>query len=141
MSGLLRWLHTPDSDELWFSSPVGSSVAMLTRDASGVELVAGREPPRRAARAEELTRAALGWDLPLTGLEYWVVGQPAPGSRVQRIERDPSSGRVTRLVQDGWSIEYRRYLDTEWGALPGLINVEYGSLQIRLAVDRWEVQP
>lgn len=140
MSGLLRWVHTPQSDELWFSSPLGSSVAMLVRDASGVELTAGHEPPRRAASAEELTRGALGWDLPLAGLEYWVVGRPAPGSQPQRVEREPASGRLTRLVQDGWTIEYRRYQDTEWGALPALIYLEYGDLQLRLVVDRWQVQ-
>lgn len=141
MSGLVRWLHAPGADELWFSSPLGSSIAMLVRGPNGVELVAGREPPRRAATAEELTRAALGWDLPLSGLEHWILGRPAPGAGTARMERDPASGRLTRLVQDGWSIEFRRYLDTEWGALPGLMNLEYGSLQIRLAVDRWEVEP
>lgn len=141
MSGLVRWLHAPGADEIWFSSPLGSSIAMLVRDANGVELVAGREPPRRAASAEALTRMALGWDLPLSGLEYWILGRPAPGSGPARMERDPASGRLTRLVQDGWSVEFRRYLDTEWGALPALMNLEYGSLQIRLAVDRWEVQP
>lgn len=141
MSGLLRWVHTPDTDRLWFSSPLGSGVAMLARDATGVELLAGHDPPRRAASAAELTRAALGWDLPLTGLEHWILAQPAPGSRAQRLERDPASGRVTRLVQDGWTIEYRRYQDTDWGALPGLIYLEYGDLQIRLVVDRWQVQP
>jgi outer membrane lipoprotein LolB len=141
MSGLLRWLHQPDADEIWFSSPLGSSIAVLVRDENGVELVTGRGPPRRAATAEVLTREALGWDLPLSGLEYWILGRPAPGTDPARIERDPASGRLMHLVQDGWSIQYRRYLDTEWGALPALINLEYGSLQIRLAVDRWEVNP
>lgn len=141
MSGLLRWLHAPATDEIWFSSPLGSSVAMLVRDEDGVELVTGRDPPRRAATAEELTRAALGWDLPLAGLEHWILGRPAPDPDPARIERDAGSGRLTRLVQDGWNIEFRRYLDTEWGALPALMYLEYGSLQIRLAVDRWELQP
>lgn len=140
MSGLLRWLHAPEADELWFSSPLGSSLALLTRDDSGVELASGNAPPRRAADAETLTREALGWDLPLSGLEYWILAQPAPGSRPQRIERDPASGRLALLMQDGWRIEFLRYLDTERGALPGLIYLEYGSLQIRLAVDHWDVQ-
>lgn len=140
MSGLLRWLHGPDGDELWFSSPLGGSVARLVRDQDGVELVSGNGPPRRAPNAETLTREALGWDLPLTGLEFWILGRPAPGMDSQRVDRDPASGRLTRLVQDGWSIEYRRYLDTEWGALPALINLEYGSLQLRFAVDRWDIQ-
>ena len=140
MSGLLRWLHAPETDEIWFSSPLGSSVAMLVRDEDGVELMTGRDPPRRAATAEELTRAALGWDLPLAGLEHWILGRPAPDPDPARIERDAGSGRLTRLIQDGWSIEFRRYLDTEWGALPALVYLEYGSLQIRLAVDRWELQ-
>jgi outer membrane lipoprotein LolB len=141
MSGLLRWLHAPEADELWFSSPVGGSVARLVRDRDGVELVRGNGPSRRAPSAEVLTREALGWDLPLAGLEYWILGRPAPGNGTERIERDPASGRLTRLVQDGWIIEYRRFLDTERGALPALVNLEYGSLQIRLAVDRWDLEP
>ncbi len=141
MSGLLRWLHAPDADQIWFSSPLGSSIALLVRDENGVELSSGRGPPRRAPTAEVLTREALGWDLPLSGLEYWILGRPAPWTGTERVERDPASGRLTRLVQDGWNIEFRRYLDTEWGALPALIHLDYGgSLQIRLAVDRWEVQ-
>ena len=140
MSGLLRWLHEPETDQLWFSSPLGSSVAMLVRDENGVELVSGPGPPRRAANAEVLTREALGWDLPLSGLEYWILGRPAPATGTERIDRDPANGRLTRLVQHGWSIDFRRYLDTEWGALPALIHLEYGSLQIRLVVDRWELQ-
>jgi outer membrane lipoprotein LolB len=140
MSGLLRWLHAPQRDELWFSSPLGSGVAMLVRDADGVELFDGRGPPRRAANAEVLTREALGWDLPLSGLDYWILGRPAPATGTERIERDAANGRLTRLVQHGWHIEYRRYLDTEWGALPALIHLEYGDLQIRLVVDRWDLQ-
>jgi outer membrane lipoprotein LolB len=141
MSGLLRWRHRPDADELWFSSPLGSSIAVLVRDASGVELVRGAEPPRRAQNAEALTREALGWELPLGGLEYWILGRPAPGSSAARVDRDPANGRLMHLVQGGWRIEYRRYLDTQWGALPALVNLEYDSLQIRLAIDRWEIEP
>jgi len=137
----MRWVHAPEADELWFSSPVGSSVAKLVRDQDGVELISGNDPPRRAPSAELLTRDALGWDLPLAGLEYWILGRPAPGSRATRLERDPATGRVTRLMQDGWTVEYRRFMNTEWGALPSLVNVEYGHLQIRLAVERWDIAP
>lgn len=141
MSGMLRWLHSPGRDELWFSSPVGSGVARLSRDQDGVELTTANGAVRRADTAEVLTREALGWDLPLAGLEYWVLGRPAPGSGPTRIEHDAASGRPTRMLQDGWDIEFRRYVDTRWGALPGLVSLEYGGLQIRLAVDRWDVQP
>lgn len=141
MSGLLRWMHRPDGDELWISSPLGSGVAHLSRDADGVELTSANGTTHRAATAEQLTRDALGWDLPLAGLEYWMLGRPASGSEPTRVQRDEASGRTKRIVQNGWDIEYGRYVDTEWGALPGLVTLEYGSLRIRLAVDRWDVQP
>jgi outer membrane lipoprotein LolB len=139
MAGTLRWLHTPEGDELWFSSPVGGSVAQLSRNQDAVELTLSDGVARRAATAEELTREALGWDLPLAGLEYWVLAQPAPGNPPTRIDRDQASGRTTRIRQDGWDIEYRRYVDTPRGALPALMSLEYGSLQIRLVIDRWDI--
>jgi len=141
MSGALRWLHTPATDELWFSSPVGTSVARLYRDRDGVELTLSDGQVGRAPTAEALTREALGWELPLRGMEYWVLAQPAPWSAPTRVERDETSGRLTSMRQEGWSIEYRRYVDTPWGALPSLITMSYSDLQIRLAIDRWDVTP
>ena len=141
MSGLVRWVHRPGGDDFWISSPLGSSVARLSRDANGVELTSANGTTRRSASAEQLTRDALGWDLPLSGLEYWMLGQPAPGSAPVRFERDEANGRASRMLQNGWNIEYGRYVDTQWGALPALVTLEYGSLRIRLAVDRWDVQP
>jgi outer membrane lipoprotein LolB len=140
MSGLVRWMHRPDGDELWLSSPLGSGVARLSRDADGVELTGADGVTHRAATAEQLTRDALGWDLPLGGLEYWILGRPAPGSEPTRFQRDEANGRTLRIVQNGWDIEYGRYVATPWGALPSLVTLEYGGLRIRLAVDHWDVQ-
>lgn len=140
LSGLLRWLHrAPTEDDLWFSSPLGSAMARVTRSAQGVELTLTDGAVRSAANAEVLTREALGWELPLAGLDHWILGQPAPGSVPTRVERDDANGRITRLAQNGWDVVYQRYADTEWGALPDRLTLEYGELQIRLVIDRWAI--
>jgi outer membrane biogenesis lipoprotein LolB len=48
----------------------------------------------------------LGVRLPVNGLRYWVRGLPEPGSTPGQTDAD---GRLTRLEQNGWVIEYPAY--------------------------------
>lgn len=132
-SGGVRWQHAPAGDLLWFTSPLGQSVARLTRDADGVTLVDSQDRSYRAPDAETLTRETLGWQLPLAGLRYWVVGRPSPvGVPTARFD---GGGRLVDLVQDGWQVEFLRYAPDS--GLPSRLNLRYGNLEIKLVVDTW----
>ncbi|MEZ5583144.1 MAG: outer membrane lipoprotein LolB [Candidatus Competibacteraceae bacterium] len=56
---------------------------------------------------EQLLADTVGMRIPLDGLRYWVLGvsDPTRPSQPMGDER----GRLTRLEQDGWVIEYPRY--------------------------------
>ena len=76
----VRWRHTRERDEFWLLSPAGQTLAYIVDDADGATFTGPDRKVHRASNVENLTRRALGWELPLAHLAWWVKGDPAPGS-------------------------------------------------------------
>ena len=135
-SGNLRWRHAADGDEIWLYSPLGQTVANLRRDDAGAELITSEKKRYAAADAEQLTREVLGWNLPLAGLQYWVVGRVAPHFPPLAVERDAAQ-RLSQLQQNAWRIVFARYAPAEQGGLPEKLTLQYRDIEIRLVIDTW----
>jgi len=135
-SARLRWRHVADSDAIWLYSPVGSTIATLTADGELATLVTSEQETYQSADVQSLTRDVLGWDLPLNGLKYWVLGRVDPGLRVETIERDEQL-RIRHLVQGGWDINFVGYEPER--SLPSSMVLRFGDLRMRLLIDRWNV--
>lgn len=136
-SASMRWTHLTTEDEILLFAPLGQTVARIRRDAGGVVLDTP-DKHYRARDTEELTQRALGWHLPLSGLQYWVLALPAPGSEAS-IERD-ASGQVSAMRQDGWEIRYTRYAAQQPGSLPLRMYLQRDGMELQLLVDEWEAQ-
>lgn len=134
-SGSLRWSHREEQDNITLLSPLGQAVTQITRDAGGVTLVDQNQQTHHAADAESLTTKLLGWRLPLSGLRYWVVGQPAPALPYQ-IARDATQ-RPAVLLQDGWHLDYSAWQAVAGQALPRKLTLQRDDLEIRLVMDEW----
>ena len=135
-SAKLSWRHAAAGDRLRLLSPVGSVIAELEADASGAMLITGDKKVYRSGDVQALTREVLGWNLPLDGLQYWVVGRAEPALPVQAEERD-TLGRLTRLTQSNWHISYLAYVGES--ALPARMALAYDTLSLRLIIDRWDL--
>ncbi|WP_413438574.1 lipoprotein insertase outer membrane protein LolB [Sulfuriferula sp. GW1] len=137
-SGSLHWQHRPDQDNISLLSPLGQTVTQITRDADGVTLIDQAHKVHHAADTETLTRDLLGWRLPLSGLSYWVVGQPAPSLPYQ-ADRDAQQ-RPTLLVQDGWRVNYSAWQTVDGQGLPRKMTLQRDDLEIRLVMDQWTLK-
>ena len=135
-SSNVRWQHTPGRDEVWLLTPLGQTIAHIVSDAAGATLTAADQQQYRAANVEALTRQALGWELPLSRLTWWVRGEPVPGSPPASAERDDRS-RLTVLDQDGWRIAFVNYPPAEQGGLPRRLDLKSGDQGIRFLIDGW----
>jgi outer membrane lipoprotein LolB len=135
-SARMRWLHDVDSDSIWLYSPVGSTIATLYANDEIATLVTSKKETYRSADVQSLTRDVLGWDLPLAGLKYWVLGRVDPDSPVEQIEWDEQQ-RIKRLVQGGWEIEFAGYAEN--GTLPASMVLRFADLRMRLLIDRWNL--
>lgn len=138
-SGSLRWKHTEEGDQFALYSPLGAQVADIRSGQDGVTLTTNDRKTYTAQDAETLLQQTMGWTLPLTGLTDWVLGRPTQGAH-ETIEWD-AQGRLTRLRQDGWEIEYPSYQAVEGTDLPGKILLRSPKLDLKLLVERWGTLP
>lgn len=132
LSGNLDWRHLPDSDVLVLATPLGQGVARIERRFNEVMLDRPNQPLLRAPDAETLTRDTLGYALPLGGLIWWVQAQPDP-ARPSEVTRD-DAGRIVRISQDGWTVDYLQYAENR----PRKLSLARDTLELRLVIDTWQ---
>jgi outer membrane lipoprotein LolB len=135
-SANLKWRHAGQADSLRLLSPLGTAIAQLDADASGATLVTADRKVHRSGNVQDLTREVLGWDLPLEGLQHWVLGRTDPTLPVEGEERD-IRGRLLRFTQNGWRISYQAYAGD--GVLPARMILLHERLNLRLVIDRWDI--
>ncbi len=133
----IRWQQADGDFDIAFQSPIGQRLAELSGNTDGVTLRLPGETPVVAADSAELLEAALGWSAPVESLRYWVLGLPDPAAQ-GAPELDPW-GRVTRLWQDDWIVEFAQYVDVGNLELPRRLTVSHPGLRIRLVIDRWDL--
>lgn len=137
-SGGLVWRRDARSQELLLRTPLGQGVAELRGDQHGMSLTDAKGHAIHAADPDALVRQALGVDLPLRGLQWWVVGQPRPGEAFHA--QADAEGRLSALTQDGWHIDYSRHVLIDGHPLPGRLIARRGDqLELRLVIDVWEL--
>jgi outer membrane lipoprotein LolB len=141
------WIRRPESHEIDLSGPLGSGHVRLSANQDGAQLRDSSNHVLRAANAEALLRRATGWDLPVGGLDYWVLGLPAPGIPESQV-LDPW-GRLKTLRQSGWDIEFLSYDNDGALELPSKLFLRRqqvaaadasGTLEVRLVIDKWVLQ-
>ena len=135
-SGSMQWLRDTAKEELLLRTPLGQGVAEMRRVAAGVELKNAEGRVYFAEDADALVRQALGLELPLRGLAWWVVGLPRPEARYQAIP--DAEGHLGELLQDGWRISFSKYMDRNGQMLPGRLIARRGdTLEVRIVIDEW----
>jgi len=87
------------SGELRLNSPLGSRVASA-RWAPGLALLANGEGERRFRNLDELSREALGENLPLAALPDWLAGKAWSGA--------PHEATEAGFEQLGWQVSLAR---------------------------------
>ena len=92
-----------------------------------------------APGVEGLVQDRIGWAVPVDALVWWVRGLEAPGS-VDTAEFD-ADGRLLRLEQHGWEIEFTRYRAFGSESLPAKLEARRDAYRVKLAFGRWQLDP
>ena len=133
--GGILWRQADNDYRIQISGPFGQGGIQLEGGPGRVEFQQG-ERVVRAGDAEALMQRELGWSLPLAGLDHWVRGVPRRAGRA--LLQFDSDGRLARLEEAGWVVDYLAYDDSTQPPLPGRIALEHAGLRLRLVVDRWQ---
>jgi outer membrane lipoprotein LolB len=136
-SGRIEWRQHGQRFDVVLSAPVTRQSWRLSGEPGRARLEGVDGGPRVGTDAGELLREATRWDIPVGAMASWLRGMEAPGGGSSLDFA--SDGRLRRLVQHGWSIDYSWPPSTVAGglALPTRIEARRDSARVRLAVDRW----
>jgi len=142
----LVWRRTPETQTLDFANPLGKRVLHIEEDAHGARAVDAQQRHYQGKDVESLLAETLGMQVPLAGLVYWIRGMPLPDTHGQSsFDR---LGRLQRLAQLGWDIEFLDYVRVNDLELPAKIFLRYESatqpnaaLQLRLVINEWTPNP
>ena len=117
--------------------PLGIQAFQLSEDENGAQLT-NRSGTSNGVNAEQLIKAALGTDVPISRMQLWVVGLPGDATN---IERDTSGRLGSMLVADGdtnvWKVDFTRYTLLEDMYLPRSVFVDGNGVAIKLSVSKW----
>lgn len=134
-SGRLTWRVRDDASQLDFRGAMGQGAWRLNITPGRALLERGDGSRVESGDLAGLVRAEVGWTVPVDALRFWVLGLEAPGG-IEQMIADPQ-GRIQRLVQRGWTIEFDRYQQTEGVELPGRIEAVRESFRIKLVAAAW----
>jgi outer membrane lipoprotein LolB len=133
--GGLYWRQQGDAYQIRISGPFGQGGIRLDGERGRVRFQQG-ERITRATDAQALMQQELGWSLPLEGLDHWVRGVPRRPDQA-RLAFD-AEGRLARLEEAGWVVDYQGYGEDTVPPLPTRIALEHAGLRLRLVVDQWQ---
>ena len=130
----VRWEQNQQTYAVDLIGPLGQGRISVRGDASRVELSTGQE--RLQARdPDALLAQATGLQVPISGLKYWIRGIPDPATPA-RIERN-ADGRIARLEQNGWRIDYPNWIQEQGIDLPKRIQAVQDALKVNIAITTW----
>ena len=141
-SGRIDWIQQGRQYDVSLSAPVTRQSWRLVGDATAARLEGLEGGTREGPDAAMLLRDATGWDIPVMALANWVRGVRAPGGGTANATYG-LDGRLLRLEQGGWSIDYHWPLpgsDIAVNALqtlPARLDARRGAASVRLIVDQW----
>lgn len=134
----VEWSQQGKRYDLRLRAPVTGRNWRLHGDARSATLEGVREQPLHGGNAAELLAREVNWQLPVNELEYWVRGLRAPGARAELVFDEAQ--RPAKLLQSGWTIEYRDYVSDDAQALPRKVFATKGKQRVRLFIEDWQVR-
>lgn len=140
LHGSFSWEQTRDLTVVTLLSPLGQTLARIEITPHNATLLQAGQAPRIANDVDSLTAAALGWPLPVSGLQNWLQGfanLKTDGS----LQTIPAENAVLNTA-DGWRLHYVSW-QQDAQAYPRRIDLERytaqaGEVQLRIVVDRWQ---
>lgn len=132
----LDWQQSPARYQLALTGPLGQPVATLSGEGDHHRIDIGGRVLTGDSVADLLDKA-IGYPLPVEKLRYWIRGLPDPQANDTRTL--DGEGRLSRLEDDGWTVDFLHYTrigDTE---LPARIRLENRWFTLKIAILDWQL--
>jgi len=125
--------------DIRLQAPLGAGTTLINARAEGVSLKTSSGELLFDTNIDQLMLRLNGWPLPVSGLQYWVKGIPAP-QRDYKVEQWNEQGLPHVMLQDGWRIEFKKYKALSGQILPGKLfinRIAGDEVDVRLIIRQW----
>lgn len=134
----IDWTQQHQAYTIQLIAPLGQGAMRLQGDEHFVTLQTDDGESFSAPDPGALLQQRFGWRVPVVALRYWVLGLPAPGPHEQQLD---DYGRLTRLQQGEWEVQFPDYENHSGVELPRRVFVNNHRAKVRLVVSEWQLQP
>ncbi|HEX9877922.1 MAG TPA: lipoprotein insertase outer membrane protein LolB [Gammaproteobacteria bacterium] len=136
--GRFQWLQSGDDLTLIVRSPLGANLLRVAGPPEALIVDARGETWKLTSPEQELSEI-LGWWLPVTSFQRWLLGVPDPHYAAE--ERLGPDAALARLEQRLWQLEFGSYQLASGVLIPRRIDLGYDRLEFRVVVDSWLPSP
>lgn len=133
----VNWRQKSASFAITLAGPLGSNSLHLVGKPGSVYMQTANGQSLHANTPEVLVKKAWGFNLPVSNLRYWIRGLPVP--QVAANSQFDATGRLQRLTQQGFVINYLNYTHVNAIDLPQRISITSPSLKIKMIIYRWQI--
>ncbi len=134
----IAWVQKRTGYGIKLTGPLGNGAVYLLGDKNGVTYKDSQGRVDSAPTPESLLQSHTGYVLPVSYLQYWVLGRPVPGL-TKDLTLNPQ-GYPIEMKQDIWHITYQYYEPYGAYTLPTKLIITHPDLKLTLIVDRWMVK-
>jgi outer membrane lipoprotein LolB len=137
-SANVRWQQQQQNYTIVIQGPIGGGGVRIVGQPGMVSLMKSDGAVAVHKTPEGLMKENLGYEIPISGMLYWVKGATAPGTPPTKIQFDQNH-HLALLEQHGWTIEYQGYLEQRGYDLPQTITLQSGSIKVKLILKEWHI--
>lgn len=134
----IQWQEQGQQFYIKLSGPFSQGGVALEGNAETVTLTLDSGETMSATTPEQLLAKAMGWLLPVSALRDWVRGVPYSKLPVDSKQLD-DQGRLTKLEQAGWQIEFLRYMPFKDTSMPEKVFMKHPEMSVRVVVTDWSI--
>jgi outer membrane lipoprotein LolB len=137
-SASMSWSQTGAEYLIRIVPPFGRGTFELDGDSDGVTMRGADEQVFHATDPETLLQTQLGWQVPVSGLIYWIRGIPEPSSKITTLVLD-NEARLQHLSQNQWDVSYTDYIESGDLILPRKMSMQNSNVKVKLVIKEWEL--
>lgn len=134
-SASLYWIQQQDAYELNIVAPLGMGSLVVVGNDSGVVAQSNDGELDYAEDARSLVWQKTGWVIPMGRLRDWILGVPLQDEKFELDEQ----GRVIRLADDPWQVEYQQYQPVADVELPRKLKIKSPDIELKLVIKDWQL--
>jgi outer membrane lipoprotein LolB len=135
--GNIIWKQTGDSFQISLWGPLGLGMLSINGSSEDIEITNVNGQIIALKNVEDELQHFIGSIIPISSIQYWLLGIPNPYFSSKIESRDNST--VIDFKQSGWVIEASDFKRNIEFLLPHKIFLSNVDTDVRVAVENWEI--